>query len=269
MNLTPPPPQPDLAGSLLRLNEIVKQLRLACPWDREQTIESLRHLSIEEVYELSEAILSGNREELKKELGDLLLHVFFYANIAEEEGSFGLKALTDTLCAKLIRRHPHVYGEAVANNSDQVKQTWEEVKLQEAKTEEGIKSVLKGVPAGLPALVKAYRIQEKAAGVGFDWPEVAGVFDKVREEIAELEEAREAKDAAAQAEEFGDLLFSLVNLGRHMNINPDDALELANRKFTRRFQDVEAQAVAKSVTIKDLGLDELETMWQAAKVSQG
>jgi XTP/dITP diphosphohydrolase len=258
--LTPPPAAPDVQGSLLRLNQIVKELRLNCPWDREQTIESLRHLTVEEVYELSDAILAQDHPELQKELGDLLLHVFFYANLAEEAGLFDLKALTDAVCEKLIRRHPHVYGEGVATNSDQVKQTWEQVKLKE-----GSRSVLKGVPQSMPALVKAYRIQEKAAGVGFDWPTTEGVWDKVHEELRELQQAA---NPAERSEELGDLLFVLVNLARKMGLNPDDALEQANRKFIRRFQAVEAKAEAQGTTMASLNLDALDALWNEVKLAE-
>ena len=203
-----------------RLLTIMDELRAQCPWDKKQTTESLRHLTIEETFELSDAILEGNPEEIKKELGDILLHIVFYAKIGSEEGNFDISTLIHSLCDKLVRRHPHIYGDTVAMDEETVKQNWEKIKLQEGK-----KSVLEGVPNTLPALIKAMRIQEKVKGIGFEWSEIEDVKNKVIEEFSELHEAQQTRDPEQIQDEFGDVLFSLVNYARFIHINPEDALE--------------------------------------------
>ncbi|MCC7298906.1 MAG: nucleoside triphosphate pyrophosphohydrolase, partial [Bacteroidia bacterium] len=233
-----------------RLLTIMNELREKCPWDREQTWESIRHLSIEEVYELSDAILDGDVSELKKELGDILLHIVFYAKIGDEGGHFGMGEVIDELCAKLIRRHPHIYGEVKAENSETVKQNWEQIKLTEKGNER--KSVLQGLPKSMPALVKAYRMQEKVASVGFDWNTAEECFVKVKEELMEFKEAPNAEE---KTKEFGDLLFALVNYARKAGINPDDALEMTNRKFKSRFEYIEQRALETQQELKDMGLE--------------
>jgi len=264
-----------------RLLKIMDELREQCPWDRKQTVDTLRHLTIEEVHELSEAILAHDWDELQGELGDILLHIVFYARIAHEQGRFDVAALIHRLCDKLIRRHPHIYGTVQVDSAEQVIQNWEQIKQQEKATAgqdqpEGRRSALAGVPTGLPSLLKAYRMQEKAAGVGFDWPDAQGTLDKLQEEMAELHEALqaarqlsddEAKKAANAAveDEFGDLLFTLVNYARHVGLNPEDALERANRKFKQRFTAMETAAEQDGVWLRDETLDQLEARWQAAK----
>jgi XTP/dITP diphosphohydrolase len=241
-----------------RLLTIMDDLREKCPWDREQTIESIRHLTIEETYELSDAILNNDMAEIEKELGDLALHIVFYSKIASETNAFDITSVLNQICDKLIRRHPHIYGDVQADDADQVKKNWEQIKQQESK---GKKSVLSGVPQSMPSLVKAHRMQEKAAQVGFDWPNKTQVWDKVEEELAEFKEATEEEKAA----EFGDVLFSLVNYARWYDINPDDALELTNRKFKQRFEAIEAFAKSKDRDIRDMSLNEMEEIWQQAK----
>lgn len=265
------PPADTLAAAeaFQRLVLILDELREGCPWDREQTLESLRHLSIEEVYELSEAILSGDPSALRNELGDLLLHVVFYARIAREEEYFSLAELIHALCEKLIRRHPHIYGEQQVESAEEVLQNWEQIKLSE-----GAKSVLGGVPVSLPALVKAFRIQEKVASLGFDWEATAHTLDKVQEEISELRiELADHRPGhtiprdqlRAIEEEFGDVLFSLVNYARFVGINPEDALERSNRKFISRFNYVEQAARASGKPLKEHTLAELDIYWESAK----
>ncbi len=241
-----------------RLLNIMDDLREKCPWDREQTIESIRHLTIEETYELSDAILDKDMAEIEKELGDLALHIVFYSKIASETGAFDITSVLNQICEKLIRRHPHIYGDVKADDADQVKKNWEQIKQQESK---GKKSVLSGVPMSMPSLVKALRMQEKAAQVGFDWPSKTQVWDKVEEELGEFKEATEEEKAG----EFGDVLFSLVNYARWYDINPDDALELTNRKFKQRFEAIEAFAKAQGRDIRDMSLNEMEEVWQQAK----
>lgn len=243
-----------------RLLDIMDDLRTKCPWDREQTTESIRHLTIEETYELSDAILEGDPEEIKKELGDLLLHIVFYAKIGSERGEYDIESVIDQLCEKLIRRHPHIYGEVVAENSDKVKQNWEQIKLQEKGNKK--KSVLSGVPASLPSLVKAYRMQEKAAQVGFDWDHIDQVWEKVEEELAEF---RNAESLEEKESELGDLIFSLINYARFLNINPDDALEKTNIKFKRRFEYIEMKAEQEGKELKGLGLAQMDAWWREAK----
>ena len=236
------------------------ELRAKCPWDKEQTTESIRHLTIEETYELSDAILKGDHEEVKKELGDILLHIVFYAKIGSESGLYDIESVINQLCEKLIRRHPHIYGDVQAENSDVVKQNWEQIKLKEKGNAK--KSVLSGVPNSMPSLVKALRMQDKAAQVGFDWENKNQVWEKVEEELNEFKTAFNAKD---REEEFGDLLFSLINYARFENINPDDALEKTNQKFKKRFEYIEAKAEAKNLDLKSLGLRQMDEWWVEAK----
>ncbi|MCB9239932.1 MAG: nucleoside triphosphate pyrophosphohydrolase [Flavobacteriales bacterium] len=242
-----------------RLLTIMDDLRAKCPWDREQTIESIRHLTIEETYELSDAILANDMDEIRKELGDLALHLVFYSKIASETNSFDISDVLNGICEKLIRRHPHIYGDVEANDPETVKRNWEQIKQQEHK---GEKSVLSGVPTSMPSLVKAMRMQEKAAQVGFDWPEKSYVWDKVEEELQEFNEA----EGAEKEKEFGDLLFSLVNVARWMNINPDDALESTNRKFKKRFEAIETYARKQDRKLTDMSLEEMDEVWEQAKV---
>lgn len=242
------------------------ELRAQCPWDKKQTTESLRHLTIEETFELSDAILDGNPEEIKKELGDILLHIVFYAKIGSEQGNFDMATLTNSLCEKLIRRHPHIYGDTVAQDEETVKQNWEKIKLQE----KGNVSVLGGVPKSLPAVIKAMRIQEKARGVGFDWEEKHQVWEKVEEEMQEFKEefnAAEEKeiDKEKATAEFGDLLFSLINYARFIDINPEEALERTNLKFIKRFKYLENAAREKGKTLSEMTLAEMDVYWNEAK----
>lgn len=246
-----------------RLLTIMNELREKCPWDREQTWESIRHLSIEEVYELSDAIVDGDIPELKKELGDILLHIVFYAKIGEEGGHFGMGEVIDSLCKKLIRRHPHIYGDVSANTSEKVKQNWEQIKLKEKGNER--KSVLQGLPKSMPSLVKAYRMQEKVSSVGFDWDTAEEAYAKVKEEMLEFETAPTSKE---KEEEFGDLMFALVNYARKAGINPDDALELTNKKFKRRFEYVEQRAADTQQELKDMSLEEMDKFWDEAKTNE-
>ncbi len=248
-----------------RLLAIMDDLRQQCPWDKKQTMETLRHLTIEETYELSDAILAGDRQEIRKELGDLMLHLVFYAKIGSETNDFNIADVLNGICEKLINRHPHIYGDVVAETEEQVKQNWEQIKLQE-----GNKSVLAGVPSSLPALVKASRIQEKAKGVGFDWEEKEQVWEKVEEELQEFKAEFNVADPKAvdreKAEaEFGDLLFSLINYARFIHINPEDALEKTNRKFIKRFQYLESKSKELHKSLKDMSLAEMDIFWNEAK----
>ena len=243
-----------------RLLNIMDDLRAKCPWDKKQTMQSLRHLTIEETYELGDAILSNDLQEVKKELGDLLLHIVFYAKIGSEINSFNIADVANGVCEKLIERHPHIYGDVQVNNEEDVKRNWEKIKLKE-----GNKSVLGGVPKSLPALVKATRIQDKAAGVGFDWDNIDDVFAKIKEEIDELHAEVKAQKQSNIESEFGDVLFSLINYARFLKINPEDALERTNRKFIARFQYLEEKATAQGKSLKDMTLQEMETYWQEAK----
>ena len=253
-----------------RLLTIMDELREQCPWDRKQTLESLRHLTIEETYELSDAILENDLPEIKKELGDVLLHIVFYAKIASENNSensaqFDIKDVLNGICDKLISRHPHIYGDAVADTEEAVKQNWEKLKLKE-----GNKSVLSGVPASLPALVKAMRIQEKARGAGFDWDEKQQVWEKVEEELQEFKdnfniETGEVIDHKEAEGEFGDLLFSLVNYSRFVDINPETALERTNKKFIKRFQYLEEASKADGKSLSEMTLNEMDAYWNRAK----
>ena len=245
-----------------RLLNIMDELREKCPWDKEQTIESIRHLTIEEVYELSDAILKEDLNEVKKETGDLLLHIVFYSRIASESNAFNIEDVIHALCEKLIRRHPHIYGDVIVKDSANVKQNWEQIKLQEKKQKSN-QSVLDGVPKSMPSLVKAMRMQEKAAQVGFDWTKQSDVWSKVKEELNEFEEADTSKE---REEEFGDLLFSLINYARFEKINPDDALEKTNHKFKSRFEYIEQKASEKGLQLNKMSLEEMEELWQQAKV---
>ena len=242
--------------SFERLLNIMDDLRAGCPWDREQTLESLRHLTIEETFELSDAILNNDLQEIKKELGDLMLHMVFYSKIGEEQKAFNITDVLNGICEKLISRHPHIYGDVKVNGAEEVKQNWEQLKLKE-----GNRSVLSGVPASMPSLVKAMRMQDKAAQVGFDWPEKGQVWDKVEEELNEFKEAGDED----REDEFGDLLFSLVNYARWLKINPDDALEKTNRKFKHRFEAIEAEAKKQNRNLTDMSLEEMDQIWEKAK----
>ena len=257
---------PDATAAFDRLLTIMKELREKCPWDRKQTTESLRHLTIEETYELSDAILEGNASEIRKELGDLALHIVFYSQIAGEQDQFTITEVLNGICDKLIRRHPHVYGEVQADDAATVERNWEQIKLQEKDNTK--KTVLGGVPKSLPAMVKAYRMQEKARGVGFDWEHSKQVWEKVQEELTEFKEEVRHGDAAQQEGEFGDLLFSLINYARFAGINPEDALERTNKKFMRRFNYLEAQARAHGKKLSEMTLAEMDVYWEEAKSPQ-
>ncbi len=245
-----------------RLLEIMDQLRAGCPWDQKQTLESLRYLTIEETYELSDAILEKNLEGIKKELGDIMLHLVFYAKIASEKGSFDILDVLNNIIEKLIHRHPHIFGEVKVKDAKEVHDNWEKIKLKE----KGNKSVLAGVPGSLPALVKAHRMQEKASGVGFDWERPEQVWDKVSEELRELREAVESGASDEKKEdEMGDLFFALVNYARFINVNPEDALERTNRKFIHRFQYLEEQAKRLHKPLHEMTLAEMDVYWNEAK----
>ena len=246
-----------------RLLTIMDELREQCPWDRKQTMKSLRHLTIEETYELGDAILEDDKKEISGELGDLLLHIIFYSKIGSETGDFDLADVANGICEKLIRRHPHIYSDTKVTGAEDVKANWEKIKLAEGK-----KSVLEGVPSGLPALVKANRIQEKVAGVGFDWEAPEQVLDKVKEELSEMEDARAAKDHDALEAELGDVFFSMVNYARFLGINPENALERTNKKFIGRFQFLEQRAREAGKDLHDLSLAEMDLHWEAAKKSE-
>ena len=243
-----------------RLLNIMDDLRAQCPWDKKQTMQSLRHLTIEETYELGDAILDNDLQEVKKELGDLLLHIVFYAKIGSETGDFDIADVANGVCDKLIIRHPHIYGDVKVDSEEDVKRNWEKIKLKE-----GNKSVLGGVPKSLPALVKASRIQDKAAGVGFDWDNIDDVFAKVKEEIEELHAEVKAQKHTAIEAEFGDVLFSLINYARFLKVNPEDALERTNKKFIARFQYLERKAAESGKSLRDMTLAEMEAYWQEAK----
>lgn len=243
-----------------RLLNIMDELREKCPWDKEQTIQSIRHLSIEELYELSDAILQEDYNEIKKELGDVLLHIVFYARIASETNTFDIKDVIDSLCEKLIRRHPHIYGDVKVKNEEEVKANWEKIKMKE-----GNRSALSGVPKSLPAMIKAVRIQEKARGVGFDWDEEQQVWDKVNEELNEFKAEADKNNESLMEEEFGDVLFSLINYARFKNINPEDALEKTNRKFIQRFTYLEEQAKKDGKKLDEMSLEEMDVYWNESK----
>ncbi|MDY0075679.1 MAG: nucleoside triphosphate pyrophosphohydrolase [Bacteroidales bacterium] len=244
-----------------RLLKIMDELRAGCPWDQAQTLESLRHLTIEETYELSDAILENDLEEIRKELGDLMLHLVFYAKIGDELGAFDIKGVLDGISEKLIVRHPHIYGDIKVQSAENVAENWERIKLKEGK-----KSVLEGVPTSLPALLKAYRMQEKAGGVGFEWERRDQVWDKVEEELQELQQEVSQNAAIERVEdEFGDLMFALVNYARYIGVNPEDALERTNKKFKRRFEHIEQRAEAQHKRLHDMNLEEMDALWNEAK----
>ncbi len=243
-----------------RLLTIMDELRAQCPWDKKQTMQTLRHLTIEETYELGDAILEDDLVEVKNELGDLLLHIVFYAKIGSETNDFDVADVCNSICEKLINRHPHIYGDVKVKDEEEVKQNWENIKLKEGK-----KSVLEGVPNGLPALVKANRIQDKVAGVGFDWEKPEQVFEKVQEELAELKEEIKTGNTDKVESEFGDVLFSMINYARFLNVNPENALERTNKKFINRFQYLESKAKASGKTLKEMTLGEMDVYWEEAK----
>ncbi|HAW18694.1 MAG TPA: nucleoside triphosphate pyrophosphohydrolase [Flavobacteriales bacterium] len=246
-----------------RLIEIISELREKCPWDRKQTIESLRYLTIEETYELSDAIIDNDLEEVKKELGDLIMHIVFYAQIGHEKRAFNIADILASVNEKLIRRHPHIYGDVEVQDEEEVKRNWEKIKLTE-----GRKSVLEGVPKSLPAMIKANRIQEKARGVGFDWDNKEQVWGKVQEELGELKaELDSGSDLSKVEDEFGDVLFSLINYARFVDVNPEDALERTNKKFISRFQFLEARALKMGKSLSDMTLGEMDEIWEEAKTS--
>ena len=245
-----------------RFLDILDELRVKCPWDKKQTNESLRPNTIEEVYELCDALMKDDPKNICKELGDVLLHVAFYAKIGSEKGQFDIKDVCDRLSDKLVFRHPHVFGEVKADTAEQVSENWEQIKLKE---KDGNKSVLSGVPDALPSLIKAYRIQDKARNVGFDWERREDVWDKVREEIGELETELAKGDPDKSTGEFGDFLFSVINAGRLYHINPDNALERTNRKFIRRFNYVEQHSIRAGKPLKEMTLGEMDALWNEAK----
>ncbi len=247
-------------AAFTRLLQIMDELREQCPWDMKQTLESLRHLTIEETYELSDAILSGDRKEIEKELGDVLLHIVFYARIGSESEDFDMSTLIHKLCDKLVVRHPHIYGDVKVKDEKEVKENWEKIKLKE-----GNKSVLAGVPISLPAMIKAVRIQEKARGVGFDWDHEDQVWDKVNEELIEFKQEVASGDQEKMEAEFGDVLFSLINYARFRNINPEDALEKTNRKFIARFNYLESEVNKSGKSLSDMTLEEMDFYWNEAK----
>ena len=243
-----------------RLLDIMDELREKCPWDRKQTFETLRHLTIEETYELGDAILDNDLVEIKKELGDLLLHIVFYSKIGSEKNAFDIADVAHHISDKLVHRHPHIYDDTDVKNADQVEKNWEAIKLKEGK-----KSVLQGVPKSLPALVKAYRIQDKVAGVGFDWKNTADVLDKVKEELEELQSEVDTADSDKMEAELGDVMFSLINYARFLKVNPENALERTNKKFIKRFNYIEKKAEQLGKKINELTLEEMESFWQKAK----
>ncbi len=243
-----------------RLLDIMDDLRAKCPWDMKQTMQTLRHLTIEETYELGDAILDNNLQEIKKELGDVLLHIVFYAKIGSETNDFDIADVCNEICEKLIHRHPHIYGDVVVEDEEEVKRNWEKLKLKEGK-----KSVLEGVPKSLPALVKASRIQDKVKGVGFDWEEPEQVWEKVQEELQEFRDEIESGNQEKMEAEFGDVLFSMINYARFLNINPEDALERTNKKFIKRFQYLESKAGELGKSLSDMSLAEMDVFWEEAK----
>ena len=239
---------------------IMDELREQCPWDRKQTLQSLRHLTIEETYELGDAILDNDLKEVKNELGDLLLHIIFYAKIGSETQDFDIADVANGICEKLISRHPHIYGDVSVENEDDVKRNWENLKLKEGK-----QSVLEGVPRSLPALVKATRIQDKVAGVGFDWEEPKQVFEKLQEELTELQVEIDAQDQEKIEAEFGDVFFSMINYARFLKVDPESALERTNKKFIKRFQYLESKAKERNKALHDMTLGEMDVFWEEAK----
>lgn len=252
----------DQLAAFDRLLTIMEELREQCPWDKKQTMQTLRHLTIEETYELGDAILDNDLNEVKLELGDVLLHIVFYARIGSETGDFDIADVANAICDKLIHRHPHIYGDVTVADAEEVKRNWEQIKLKEGK-----KSVLEGVPKSLPALVKANRIQEKVAGVGFDWEKPEQVFAKVQEELNELQEEVAIGNRNTVESEFGDVLFSMINYARFLGVDPENALERTNKKFTKRFQYLEQKAEQLGRPLKDMTLAEMERYWNEAKGS--
>lgn len=250
----------DQLAAFDRLLTIMDELRTQCPWDKKQTLQSLRPLTIEETYELADAILDNDLNEVKKELGDVLLHIVFYAKIGSEQGAFDIASVCHAICDKLVERHPHIYGDVTANTEEEVKQNWEKIKLKEGKD-----SVLEGVPKSLPALVKASRIQEKVAGVGFDWEEPHQVWEKVQEELNELNSEIQAERQDHIEKEFGDVLFSMINYARFIGVNPENALEKTNKKFINRFQFLEREAKKQGKKLEDMTLKEMDVFWEASK----
>ncbi len=243
-----------------RLLNILNELRVKCPWDRKQTMESLRNLTIEETYELADSIIKEDMPEIRKELGDLLLHVVFYAKIADEKSEFDITDVINSLCDKLISRHPHVFGDTAVKDHKEVEENWEQIKMKEGK-----KSILSGVPDSLPALIKSNRIQQKVRGVGFDWDEKEQIWDKVKEELDELQEEVKNSDKEKIESEFGDLLFSVINAARLYDIDPENALEKTNHKFINRFKFLEENTLNKGLKLKDMTLDEMNEIWEEAK----
>ncbi|MCG8578119.1 MAG: nucleoside triphosphate pyrophosphohydrolase [Flavobacteriales bacterium] len=250
----------DKLKAFQRLLDIMDDLREKCPWDKKQTLESLRHLTIEETYELADAIIANDLEELKGEIGDLMLHMVFYSKIASEKGAFDVADVLNAICDKLVHRHPHIYGDVEVKDEEEVKANWEKLKLKEGK-----KSVLEGVPKSLPALVKATRIQDKVKGIGFEWDNREQVWAKVEEEIAEFHEEVKSGDKAKIEEEFGDVLFSLINYARWIDVNPEDALARTNQKFIRRFQWMEEETKKDGKSISDMPLSEMDQYWERSK----
>ncbi|MDO6519711.1 nucleoside triphosphate pyrophosphohydrolase [Zobellia uliginosa] len=248
-----------------RLLTIMDELREQCPWDKKQTMQTLRHLTIEETYELGDAILENDLEEVKKELGDVLLHIVFYSKIGSETGDFDIADVCNNICEKLINRHPHIYGDVKVTSEEDVKRNWENIKLKEGK---GKTSVLEGVPKGLPALVKASRIQDKVAGVGFDWEKPEQVWEKVQEELGELQAEVKINDQDKMESEFGDVMFAMVNYARFLNISPENALERTNKKFIGRFQYLEGKAKELGKELKEMTLSEMDVFWEEAKQAQ-
>ncbi|MDR2010278.1 MAG: nucleoside triphosphate pyrophosphohydrolase [Bacteroidales bacterium] len=244
-----------------KLLDIMDKLRLNCPWDKKQTNESLRTLTIEEVYELADAIMAGNNDEIKKELGDILLHIVFYAKIGEENKSFDIYDVLNSINEKLIYRHPHIFGNVQVNSSKDVEENWERLKLKEGRK----KTVLGGIPGHMPAMVKAHRIQDKVRGVGFDWTEKEQVWDKIKEEYEELMTEIKNNSQENIEEEFGDLIFSIINAARLYGINPENALEKTNKKFIKRFNYLENKTISKGIDLKNMTLDEMNEIWEEAK----
>ena len=244
-------------GALL---DIMDELREKCPWDKKQTMRSLRHLTIEETYELGDAILDGDQDEIRKELGDLLLHIIFYAKIGSETKAFDIHGVIKGISEKLISRHPHVFGDVIAETEEEVARNWEQLKLKEGK-----KSILEGVPKSLPALVKASRIQDKAVSAGFDWDKTEQVFDKVKEEIEELHHEVQTGDQTKIESEFGDVMFSMINYARFINVDPESALEITNKKFIKRFQYLETEAAKNGESLKDMTLAQMDVYWNESK----
>lgn len=257
----PDPNRPAKLAAFDRLLTVMDELRENCPWDMKQTMESIRHLTIEETYELSDAILENNLEEVKKEIGDIMLHMVFYSRIASETNDFDIADVLHGICDKLVHRHPHIYGDVEVKDENQVKENWEKLKLKE----KGNESVLGGVPKSLPAMIKAMRIQEKARGVGFDWDNRDQVWDKVHEELDEFKNEVENKEMDKARDEFGDLLFSLVNYARFVDIDPEEALERTNKKFIKRFQYLESESKKDGKNLGEMKLEEMDEYWEKAK----